>query len=131
MVTPGTLTLEESPGHFSQLDGPSQVRVIKLCDRIAYVFELFAEYDDFANSEEVGNAAFRKFKNDMVSLLPVEPTLSERVVSLSQKGLDVLKGVSPKRMRQVLCGESPSSSEVSSSDDEIARPQKIRRLVPS
>ena len=49
MVKPGTLTLEESPGDFSQLDGPSQVRVIKLCDRISYVFDLFTEYDDFAN----------------------------------------------------------------------------------
>ena len=85
------------------------------------MFELFAEYDDFANSDELNNAAYRKFKNDMVSLLPVQPTLSKRVVSLSQKGLDALKSVSPKRMRQVLCGESPSSSDISS-DDEM-RPQ--------
>ena len=129
MVKPGSLTLEQSPGDVSKLDGSNQVRVIKLCDRIAYVFDLFTEYDEFANSDELNNAAFRKFKSDMISLLPVEPTLSERVIEGGKLVLGAFKSVSPKRVRQALCGESPSSSDISS-DDEI-RPQKIRRLVPS
>ena len=86
MVKPGFVKLEQCPGDFSKLDGPSQVRVIKLCDRIAYVFELFTEYDDFANSDELNNDTFRKFNmNDMISLLPVQRSLSERVENSNSK----------------------------------------------
>ena len=101
MVPTGSLTLEQSHQDFSQLNAVNQVKMIKLCDRVAYGFELMAEYDGFANSEEVKDAAYRKFKTEIHSMVPA-PSLTHRVV---------------KRRRDTFCGESP--------DDESKRQRRM------
>ena len=137
LVAPGSLTLNDCHSDLSQLNFHNQVKAIKWCDQIAMNFELIDdyEYDHQHNMDVLQNAAYRKFKEKLFSIVPEPPTRMEEMLETGKQmvknGMEVIRE-SPKRVRQAWCGGSPSSSDMSdvtnSSDDE--RPlKKIRRVA--
>ena len=119
MMAAGTYTLNGCHDNFSKLNAVNQVKVIKLCDRIAFVFEIIAEYDEYANLDERENAAYRNdFKAKLLELAPPEPSYAAQVVETGKQVMSVLR-TSPKRVRKALCGDSPCSDD----EPETKRPK--------
>ena len=68
---PRTSNATDSYDDFSKQTAPEMVKTIKLCDRIAFVFEMMAKYDARSNEYERNDASYREFKCRMMGLIPV------------------------------------------------------------